>query len=183
MAKKGYMTQQLVGRMLFFCSLCAPCAAPAQATDDADVPIMNALLTEVRLLRQAIERQGTVAGRAQLLVGRLALQDERVARWHAEVQRLETEASSLALQRVATQAALGRVRNTLDQAKDVEQTTGMEHEVRMLEAQLKQQGANLVALETRRDETKQALEAGRAKYEELSDRFDQLERELDRSRR
>jgi chromosome segregation ATPase len=59
----------------------------------------------------------------------------------------------------------------------------MEHEVRMLEVQLKQQGASLLALEARRDETKQALEAGRAKYEELSDRFDQLERELDPSRR
>ena len=43
--------------------------------------------------------------------------------------------------------------------------------------------ANLVALETRRDETKQALEAARAKYDELSDRFDQLEHELDPSRR
>jgi chromosome segregation ATPase len=151
--------------------------------DDTSAPALSSLLTEVRLLRQAIERQGALAGRAQLLVGRLALQDERVARLQAEVQRLETEASSLALQRVATQAALGRVRNALDQAKDIEQTTGMEHEVRMLEAQLKQQGANLVALETRRDETRQALEAGRAKYEELSDRFDQFERELDPSRR
>src|SRR5436309_583244 len=37
--------------------------------------------------------------------------------------------------------------------------------------------------EARRHETKQALEAGRAKYEELNDRFDQMERELDPSRR
>ena len=177
------MTQKLAGTMLFFCSLCAPCAAPSQPTDDANVPALNALLTEVRLLRQAIERQGAVAGRAQLLVGRLALQDQRVARWQAEVQRLETDASNLALQRVGTQGALARVRAALDQAKDVEQAAEMEHEVRMREAQLKQEGANLVALETRRDETKQALEAARAKYEELSDRFDQLERELDPSRR
>ena len=177
------MTQKLVGTMLFFCTFCAPYAAPSQVTDDANVPALNALLTEVRLLRQAIERQGAVAGRAQLLVGRLALQDQRVARWQAEVQRLETDASNLALQRVGTQGALARVRADLDQAKDVEQTARMEHEVRMLEAQLKQQGASLVALETRRDETRQALEAGRAKYEELSDRFDQLERDLDPSRR
>ena len=34
------------------------------------------------------------------------------------------------------------------------------------------QGASLVALEARRDETKQALEAGRAKYEELNDRIE-----------
>ena len=84
---------------------------------------------------------------------------------------------------MGTQGALARVRADLDQAKDVEQTARMEHEVRMLEAQLKQQGASLVALETRRDETRQALEVGRAKYEELSDRFDQLERDLDPSRR
>ena len=34
------------------------------------------------------------------------------------------------------------------------------------------QSASLVALEARRDETKQALEAGRAKYEELNDRIE-----------
>ena len=53
----------------------------------------------------------------------------------------------------------------------------------MLEAQLKQETANLATLETRRLEANQALEAERARYEELSARFDQMERDLEPSRR
>jgi hypothetical protein len=69
---------------------------------------LNALLAEVRLLRQAIERQGTVAGRAQLLVGRLALQDQRVMRWQAESQRLESELTAMTERRNLNQARLKR---------------------------------------------------------------------------
>src|SRR5687768_105972 len=49
----------------------------------------DVLLREVRLLRLAIERQSMVSARAQLLVGRLALQDQRFARSSATVARVE----------------------------------------------------------------------------------------------
>ena len=53
----------------------------------------------------------------------------------------------------------------------------------MLEAQLKQETTNLATLETRRLEANQALEAERARYDELNARFDQMERDLEPSRR
>lgn len=155
-----------------------PCAARAQAVDDGGTPTLGALLREVRALRQAIERQGTVAGRAQLLIGRLALQDQRVARGQAESQRLETDASSAASGRTRTQAMLAEQRSAIDRAKDSDEAAAMQGRVRMLEAQLKQESANLATLEARRTEANQTLEMERARYEELSARFDQLERDL-----
>jgi chromosome segregation ATPase len=155
----------------------------AQASDDASVPTLNALLNEVRLLRQAIEHQSALAGRAQLLVGKLSLQDQRVARCQAEAQRLETETSSLADARARTQATLTERRAAGERAKDAEEAAAVQGQVRMLEAQLKQENANLATLEARRVEASQALEAERARYEELNARFDQLERDLAPSRR
>ena len=58
----------------------------------------------------------------------------------------------------------------------------MQGQVRRLEAQLKQESANLATLEARRAEANQTLETERARYEELSARFDQLERDLAPSR-
>ena len=80
------MTVKLTRAIFISCSLCIPGTARAQASGNADTPTLNALLGEVRLLRQAIERQSALAGRAQLLVGKLALQDQRVARWQAEAR-------------------------------------------------------------------------------------------------
>jgi chromosome segregation ATPase len=170
------MTARLTAA-LFILGL-VPCAARAQTVDDGGTSTLSALLREVRALRQAIERQGTVAGRAQLLIGRLALQDQRVARGQAESQRLETDASAAANGRTHTQAMLAEQRTAIDHAKDSDEAAAMQGRVRMLEAQLKQESANLATLEARRAEASQALETERARYEELSARFDQLERDL-----
>jgi hypothetical protein len=56
---------------------------------------LTAVLLGFLWLRQAVERQSVLAGRAQLLVGRLGIQDQRVARWQAEVQKLEGETAVL----------------------------------------------------------------------------------------
>ncbi len=176
------MTARLTAAVFILGGLCVPCAARAQAPDDGGTSTLSALLREVRTLRQAIERQGAVAGRAQLLIGRLALQDQRVARGQAEAQRLETDASVAASGRARTQAMLAEQRAAIDRAKDAEEAAVMQSQVRMLESQLKQESATLATLETRRTEANQALETERARYEELSARFDQLERDLAPSR-
>ena len=58
---------------------------PAQSDDGT----LRALLNEVRLLRQAIERQGAAATQSQLLVARLGQCNQRLARTRSEAERLE----------------------------------------------------------------------------------------------
>jgi len=161
----------------------SPANAQSAAAPAPEAGALNALLAEVRLLRQAIERQGTVAGRAQLLVGRLALQDQRVMRWQAESQRLESELTAMTERRNLNQARLNEMRNAIQGDRDPERVLALEQEVRMLQAQVKQEAALQAGLETRRAEAVQAAEAERARYDELSDRLERLERELDKPAR
>jgi Arc/MetJ family transcription regulator len=100
-----------------------------------------------------------------------------------EAQRLEAETANLAGVRAKTQATLVETRTATERAKDAEEAAAMQSHIRMLEVQLKQETANLAMRETRRSEANQALEAERARYDELSARFDQLERDLEPSRR
>ena len=172
------MMARLTTSVLVLGALGVPCTARAQAPDDGGTSTLRELLREVRALRQAIEHQGALAGRAQLLIGRLALQDQRVARAQAESQRLETDVSVAAGGRARTQALLAEQRTAIDRAKDADEASAMQGQVRRLEAQLKQESANLATLEARRAEANQALETERARYEELSARFDQLERDV-----
>src|SRR5438105_13131105 len=69
-----------------------PLGARGQAQSGASGPAtLDTLLQEVRLLRKAIEKQGVTAARTQLLMGRIALQDQRVARARDALERLDTE--------------------------------------------------------------------------------------------
>jgi chromosome segregation ATPase len=174
------MRKQLTAAILGF-SL-ALSGASGWAADEPSAG-STALLNEVRLLRQAIERQSALAGRAQLLVGRLGVQDQRVARWQADVQRLEAETAGLGAEVPRLQMALSRMRMNLEQAKDAEQTSGAEHEVLAIEEQIKERRASLHVLETRRDEAKRILDTERARYDELNERLDQMERETTRPAR
>jgi len=61
-----------------------PSTASSQQAPEAGVTL-DLLLGEVRLLRRALERQVAFQARAQLLVGRLALQDQRVMRARSEL--------------------------------------------------------------------------------------------------
>jgi hypothetical protein len=176
------MTARLTVAVLAVCGLCRPYPARAQAGDDAATPTLSALLREVRMLRLAIERQGAIAGRAQLLVGKLALEDQRVARAQAELQRLESETATATANRARTQTLLTERRMQIDRAKDADEAAVIQSDLRRMEAQWKQEGASLSALELRRAEANQAWEAERARYDELSARFDQLERDLAPSR-
>ena len=61
---------------------------PGQAQSAAPGPAtLDTLLQEVRLLRKAIEKQSVTAARTQLLMGRIALQDQRLATARRGIRR------------------------------------------------------------------------------------------------
>ena len=70
----------------------APARAQAARTDD----VLPALLTEVRGLRAAMEQMASNGSQAQLLVGRLQLQEGRV---NGMIRRLDTVRDTLATAR------------------------------------------------------------------------------------
>src|SRR5262245_60536546 len=108
------MSRRVVAAVLFSCAL------PVFAQTVSEGGALGALLAEVRLLREAIERQSAVASRAQLLVGKLALQDQRVLRWQAESQRLESELAALSQGRAVQLARAANLRNEMQGARNAE---------------------------------------------------------------
>src|SRR5438132_14242173 len=90
----------------------------AQAQPAAPAPAaLDTLLQEVRLLRRAIEKQALTAARAQLLMGRIALQDQRVARARDGLVRLDTELAGAERGRDGLQSAGAEL------ARNLEETT------------------------------------------------------------
>lgn len=143
---------------------------------------LEVLLAEVRLLRQALERQVALQARAQLVVGRLALQDQRLARARSELQRAESEAQNLTSQRDQMQHALGELRRASETA-DASRLPDIEREQRMMQQRLQDLANALASAEAHRGRAAQAAAAEEARYEEIERWFDDLERELSRSER
>jgi hypothetical protein len=130
-------------------------------------------------LRQALERQVALQARAQLVVGRLALQDQRLARARSEVQRSESEAQGLSSERTRMQNAIVELRRA-SESVDPSRQAEVEREQRMMVVRLQEMDKALALAEGRRSRATQAAAAEEARYEELERWFDDLDRELTR---
>src|SRR5215471_8826493 len=86
-----------------FGSWLAPIRAQATRSDD----VLPALLTEVKGLRAAMEQMASGSTQAQLLVGRLQLQEGRIT---SMIRRLDTVRDSLATARTQYQQIAGSVK-------------------------------------------------------------------------
>ncbi len=144
---------------------------------------LDALLAEVRLLRQAIERQSATAARAQLLVGRLTLQDQRAARARAALERIERDVASATQERSRTNIGVNELQRALDEAPDTKRRGHVETELRLNQARLKEQDQQLADLESRRALAQQALDAETARLEELESLLTQMDRAMEGPRR
>lgn len=152
-----------------------PSTAMAQASR-ADDPIRE-LLSEVRLLRQALERASTVGTRIQLLVARVQLQEQRIGDLsrrldsvRAELRDVERESNGLAPQVAAMQEST--------QAEDPQERRAAEQAAAMLNSQVE-------TLERRRQELSgeegllaQQIAAEQGRWTDFNNRLEQLERSL-----
>jgi chromosome segregation ATPase len=152
-----------------------PPTASAQAARPDD-PIRE-LLSEVRLLRQALERASTVGTRIQLLVARVQLQEQRIGDLsrrldsvRAELRDVERESTGLAPQVAAMQETM--------QAEDPHERRAAEQAAAMLNSQME-------TLERRRQELSgeegllaQQIAAEQGRWTDFNNRLEQLERTL-----
>jgi chromosome segregation ATPase len=155
----------------------SPAAAHAQATPSSGSTV-DVLVREIRLLRQALEKQSATAARAQLLIGRLTLQDQRTARARQSVERLESELANAERERDQTQAAVRETAESVGRVTDEEGREQLERQARMLRARLAESQADISRAQNRLLEAKRSLEAESSDYEDLEARLRELEREL-----
>lgn len=137
------------------------------------------LMHEVRLLRKAIERQTAAAVRAQILAGRLNIQDQRVSRAAAMADNAERQLSGAETLITRLQQEVAGLRETIDAAADEATREAVEMQLRDLKRRITDAHTASTGLQVRVAETKQALDAERARSDELEASFSRLDRELE----
>jgi hypothetical protein len=154
-----------------------PANAGAQATP-LPPPTGDSLFQEVRLLRQAVERMSRGSARVQLLVGRLAVQDQRLARAQDALDRLDDEAFTLEPHRRRTDAEVRDLTRSLEQEADDARRAELEGKLRVARARSGEHAHTAGQLESRRSRARQSVAAEQARYQELDAKLIELEREL-----
>lgn len=155
--------------------LTVPSLASAQAAR-ADDPIRE-LLSEVKLLRQALERASTVGTRIQLLVARVQLQEQRIGDLsrrldsvRAELRDVERESNALAPQVAAMQETA--------QAEDLHERRAAEQAAAMLNSQAEALERRRVELTNEEGLLAQQIAAEQGRWTDFNNRLEQLERSL-----
>jgi chromosome segregation ATPase len=153
-------------------------ARAGQPATPLPLPAGDPLVQEIRLLRQAVERQTTGAARVQLLVGRLAVQDQRVARTQEAAERLDAESSALEQQRRRLDAEVRELTRSFQQETDDARRSDLEEKLRLARARVQEHAAKAAEVEARRQRARQSSTQEQARYQDLDAKLNGLEREL-----
>jgi chromosome segregation ATPase len=147
-----------------------PAAAQAVRSDD----LVPALLTEVKGLRAAIEQMASAAPRVQLLSSRLQLQEGRIA---GMVRRLDTVRDSMAAARHQYEAMHGSLQMLTDKSSP-DGSDDPEGVLGGLKAQAAAAKANVDRLAAEETQLTTDLASEQARWIEINQRLDELERSL-----
>jgi chromosome segregation ATPase len=158
----------------------APADGGAQAAAAGDCDARDALVAELRLFRQAVERLAALTVRSQVLVSRLALQQQRVAREQDAIDRAEEaiDAGDRELER--KHAALERATRALGNVVE-EPRSELRREVENLRAEAEAHDRQVLRLRTRLSQAEAGLRNEQQAYRQLEAALSGLERELQRS--
>ena len=153
-------------------SLWTRTAAQAARTDD----VLPALLVEVKGLRAAMEQMAGAGPRVQLFVGRLQLQEGRIA---GMIRRLDTVRDTLVAARKELEGMKGAVKmfNSED-PKSPEQKDDMPFIFGNLKEGVAAAEANVARLVAEEAQLAHDVATEQARWVEINRRLDELEREL-----
>jgi hypothetical protein len=139
----------------------------------------SALLTEVRLLRQAIEALAGTGSRIQLVFGRLQLQEQRTT---AAVRRLTDARSTLASHATSMSAVANRL-SALESASNnasapAEEVRAMQDMIAHYKSELGRLEAERVRLAAEEADAAQTLSMEQSRWSDLNRQVEDLERVL-----
>ena len=155
----------------------AATATPAPAQEAQSV--LPALLAEVRALRSAIEDMASAAARAQLALGRLQIQEQRVDRL---LRRLDTVRSALS----GAERTVLEGRQALTRLESHAQTTGadqrleLERERAALKLALAQSLAEVQRLEAEEADLQAQIGTEQQRWTDINRHMEEMERGLRR---
>ena len=144
-------------------------------------PLQTELLTEVRLLRQAIEGLAGTNARVQIVFGRLQLQEQRTATAASRLDDLRNALSGISMQ---AQQMADRIKEMEETSADSrgkpEQLEAMRQELTMTRRELGRIEAERTRVMTEEAEAAGALNLEQGRSSDLNRQLDELERQLTR---
>lgn len=153
----------------------SPVASPAQ-TPAAD-PIRE-LLTEVRALRLAMERQATVGARIQLLVARVQLQEQRIAELSRRAAAVRDELSKVEAVIASTTDDVRRTEIAIERTSSPEMRREMEEQLEYHKAKLRNPEKRRQELLNEESLLSQQMVADQGRWSDVNNQMDDLERSL-----
>jgi len=148
----------------------------AQAQQPSSADVLPALLQEVRGLRAAMEQMASSSAHAQLLIGRLQLQEGRM---NSMIRRLETVRDNLATAERVYDQLHGSLQ-MMEGEKSPAEIQAIEKEIPGLKLQVDAAKANVNRLRTEESQLTSDLTAEQTRWMDINQRLDELERTLGR---
>ncbi len=150
----------------------------AQSASSSDAATIQALLSEVRLLRLALEKSALMAPRIQLTLQRVQLQQDAVTRASRELDEVRDKLASFSRREAELTGRVGAIESQANAEQDAARKKGLESEVRAIKSELEQEGAGNTQLRAREADLASRLQLEQIKLSELNERLNALEQQL-----
>ena len=150
-------------------------AAGQSSTSNPDV--LNALLIEVRGLRAAIEQLGSAGPRVQLALGRLQMQEQRIAPLLQRLNELRERIGGLERETSQQQRELAKLQEMETRGNQEEREAAMQG-IRGLKNEFASATAELQRLRIEESELAANVASEQARWVDINQRLDELERAL-----
>ena len=168
-------------RLLFLSFFLVAPSAFSQ-TSPTDSQTLQALLAEVRQLRQDLHRATVAAQRVQIVLHRLQGQEATVALTQRRVDEVRSNLEQTQSEEKSLSSAIKQAEEKLKDAEKPEERKQLEDLLSKVKAELEvQQGVEQRML-TKQAEAEQDFRAEQAKLDALQDKLDQLEESLENAK-
>ena len=162
--------------ILFFCPV-------GQAQTPTDSKTLQAILEEVRQLRQDLHSTAATVERAQIILYRMRIQADIVTHLTQRVEETQERLRQVKNAQAANAARIKTIQDTIDQTQDANTRKPLEDELSSRKAQVERFSAQQQELETREGELSSQLRLEQSKLDDMQANLDQLQKNLETAAR
>jgi protein subunit release factor A len=158
-------------------------AAQTAAPRPDDPPTSQAIVQELRLLREAVEQVLATSVRVQLLMGRLQLQEARIQALIRQGSEIDSELAGMASERESLTNQRRRLERVAEKSTDPEEREFATQQVASLAERLKQIEARHASLLVEQANVQQLVLTEQTRWDDFNNRLEELERVLGSAKR
>jgi chromosome segregation ATPase len=155
-------------------------AAPCQKVDP-ESPTMQALLSEIRQLRQDLQTAAIAARRAQIVIYRLHEQEMAVERATERLENAKTSLGQIQMQQKYDAEQLKRFEEIKARVENEQERKQYDDAISNIRSRSESSEAEVQELQSKKFDLEQQLRIEEAKLQQLQDQLDRLDKDLENS--